>query len=61
MLSLLGREQTVSSLWDQVKESGSQDGGSPAVPFDWFILALDFLFALGTIEVHRGILQRRQT
>ena len=54
---LLGHIQsplTVSTLWEQVKvkpEVGS---------FRNFVLALDFLFAIGALDYNRGFLSRSQ-
>jgi len=58
ILALLGeREATVSSLWDQFRSAREEFG---VVSFDWFVLGLDLLFALGTIELDRGVLRRRE-
>ena len=59
ILLLLKREHTISSLWDEVKKSGEPHAGSLVVPFDWFVLALDLLFALGTVDLQHGVLRRR--
>ncbi|WP_310452746.1 ABC-three component system middle component 6 [Sulfuritalea sp.] len=44
---------TVSALWQRV--SGAV---SPAPTFDWFVLALDLLHALGAVELRDGLLVR---
>jgi hypothetical protein len=57
ILALLSEsEATVSSLWETFRTTRREAG---AVSFDWFILGLDLLFALGTIELDRGVLRRR--
>jgi len=57
ILALLGeREATVSSLWDQFRNARKEGG---LVSFDWFVLGLDLLFTLGTIELDRGVLRRK--
>jgi len=57
ILALLGeKEATVSSLWEQFRSTRKEIG---LVSFDWFILGLDLLFALGTIELDRGVLRRK--
>lgn len=56
ILSLLSeREMTVSSLWELFRESR---GDSAKVSFDWFVLGLDLLYALGTLELDKGVIRR---
>jgi hypothetical protein len=58
ILALLSeREATVSSLWDEFRRARKDMG---VVSFDWFILGLDLLFALGAVELDRGVLRRRE-
>ncbi len=49
---------TVSALWDQL----SCDSKSPNTPdslrYDSFVLALDLLFLMGTIQLSEGLLKR---
>lgn len=55
LVQQLERPRTVTSLWDAVRlipEIGS---------FDRFILALDFLFAIGAISLSDGLLSRELT
>lgn len=57
ILALLDeREATVSGLWDAFQQARNKTG---TVSFDWFILGLDLLFALGAVELDRGVLRRR--
>lgn len=55
---LMSRSTTVSSLWETFSRSQatSQSG---QVTYDWFILALDFLFALDVLELSDGSLRLR--
>lgn len=50
--------KTVSRLWDEI---GRQFRNRPsgAISFEWFVLSLDLLFALGVAELHRGKIQRK--
>ena len=58
ILALLGeREATVSSLWEEFRVARLESG---RVSFDWFVLGLDLLFALGAIELDRGVLRRKE-
>ena len=49
---------TVSALWEQF----SRDSRSPTTPhslrYDAFVLALDLLFLMGTIQLSDGLLKR---
>lgn len=52
LLSELSSPASVSSLW-------ARAGGHTAVrTFDRFVLGLDFLFALGAVELREGLLHR---
>lgn len=49
VLRCLRTEATVTRLWDDVRAQRGRAGETP-IRFDWFILALDLLYALGAIE-----------
>jgi hypothetical protein len=51
VLRLLPEPKTVSRLWKEFLES---EPCRPQVNFDWFILSLDLLYAMGAIELERG-------
>lgn len=52
ILAALDAPATVSMLWEKVREH-------PALPtFDRFVLALDFVFALGLVSWRRGQLAK---
>jgi hypothetical protein len=53
LLAHLERPITVSALWQRVNGAVS-----PAPTFDWFVLALDLLHVLGTVELRDGLLVR---
>lgn len=52
MLERLDQPRTITGLWDKARRI--PDVGS----FERFILALDFLFAIGAIEYDAGLLRR---
>ena len=56
----LSKPRTVSSLWDATQRDGSIGGGPGTLSFDWFVLAVDLLFALQAIELVDGKVRRRQ-
>ena len=58
VLLILSRPQTVSRLWDDIKMRRLNRKSSSPLPFDWFILSVDFLFAIGAIEMQEGRLHR---
>jgi len=49
--------KTVSGLWTEFKNS--RHCRSP-ITYDWFILALDLLFVLGSVTFERGLIVRRE-
>lgn len=53
VLQLLDEPKTVSRLWTALKR-----GNSGATTYDWFVLALDVLFAIGLVEFSRGRVAR---
>lgn len=61
ILTYLARPRTVSALWEELNR---QDLGLGVIrprriTYDWFLLALDLLYALGTIELENGLVARR--
>lgn len=55
LLQRLKRPKTVAGLWDQVREL-------PEVgTFQRFVLALDFLYMLGAVDLMDGLIIRSQT
>ena len=58
VLQLLGEPKTVSRLWSDMKVR--HDTATP-VSYDWFVLALDLLFAMGLVAFERGKVQRMRS
>ncbi len=56
-LQLLKHPKTVSRLWNDMKRT-RDEMGIPPLTYDWFILVLDLLFVLGTIEFEQGRLRQ---
>ena len=56
ILSVLDQEQTVSELWQRVQAQRGER--SNALSYDWFILALSFLFAIDAVRFERGIVAK---
>ena len=59
ILSQLDSKMTVSALWEEISGNDIKENGNPGVSYDWFILALDLLYAIDAIEIHEGLLSRR--
>ena len=59
ILRLLDEPKTVSRLWDEARSARSTRVASPTLSFDWFVLALDLLYALGIVELEQGRIIRR--
>ncbi len=58
IFQLIDKRSTVSSLWNEFQNKCSISGRHSDVPYDWFILSLDFLFMIGAIEENEGKLAR---
>jgi hypothetical protein len=58
VLTMLARPQTVSKLWDELKTRRSEQILSTPLPFDWFLISLSLLFAMGAVELRNGRLHR---
>lgn len=59
-LTLLMRPRTVSSLWEELNRSDVTQTEMPRrITYDWFLLALNLLYALGIIELEGGLVARR--
>lgn len=46
---------TVSALWHELSQHG--DSQTP-LGYEWFVLALDLLYALGAVDLHEGLIRR---
>lgn len=55
ILEALKYDQTVSELWEKIQLNRPEK--VMPLPFDWFVLALSFLFAVGAISFDRGVIK----
>jgi hypothetical protein len=54
LLAQLGTGKTVTELWDEMRDV-------PGIAsFERYVLGLDLLYALGVVELDRGLLKRVQ-
>ncbi len=58
ILRLLGEPKTVSRLWDELKKARASQPVSSALTYDWFVLAIDLLFAVKAIDIERGRIRK---
>jgi hypothetical protein len=62
VLKRLDRPKTVSALWEELRLGDSSHSNMAShLTYDWFVLALDFLFAIGAIELNSGLVTRQSS
>ncbi len=54
ILDMLDEPKTVSRLWNDLKLQRSSNQSVPKLTYEWFILALDFLYATHAIRLSNG-------
>lgn len=59
VLQLLGEPKTVSRLWEDVRNQLAKEPAAWELPWDWFVLALDLLHAVGAIALDENGLVAR--
>ena len=57
ILPILDEAKTVSRLWTEF-QNRRRNTASSIVTYDWFVMALDLLFMLDTINIEKGLLRR---
>ena len=58
ILALLTEPKTVSRLWNELSLMMSERSSTRVISYDWFILTLDLLYMLGSIEMDHGRIRR---
>ena len=58
VLQILNRPMTMSRLWDEVRGRRSLHAPNAAIDYQWFILSLDLLYAIGALDFDRGLVRR---
>ncbi|CAN5415523.1 hypothetical protein BH09PSE5_BH09PSE5_46100 [soil metagenome] len=61
ILSHLKEPRSVSELWETVGEDRAKRSASAPLSFDWFVLALNLLYALSAIDLSNGIVRRESS
>ncbi|MHA7134459.1 ABC-three component system middle component 6 [Oerskovia turbata] len=57
---VLTEPMTVSQAWTALKAWRVRYKNDAVLPFSWFVLALDMLYALGAVHYEDGILHRKR-
>lgn len=56
ILVQLDDERTVSEAWERLQIARGPRANP--ISFDWFVLALSFLYAIGAVTVEHGVLRK---
>jgi len=57
VLAELDRPKTVSTLFYDIQERRSEYDMT-TIEFDWFLLAVDFLYTIGAVRLEAGVLKK---
>ena len=60
ILLTLDRPMTVTQVWTTFRQWRDAHDHRAPIPFWWFVLALDCLYALGTVDLQDGLLVKRR-
>jgi hypothetical protein len=58
VLEILNRPMTMSGLWDEVRGRRSLHAPNAPIDYQWFILSLDLLYAIGALDFDRGLVRK---
>jgi hypothetical protein len=58
VLRLLDYPKTLSRVWEELRRGREGSSAETTLTFDWFVLSLDLLYAVGAIEFTRGKLKK---
>lgn len=61
ILVQLKEPRTVSELWECVSESRNRSIAATPLSFDWFVLALNLLYAVTAIGYSNGVVRREDS
>ncbi|MGB9152013.1 MAG: ABC-three component system middle component 6 [Alphaproteobacteria bacterium] len=61
LLGLLREPATVSKLWDDFRKARNSRPGMAPVTYDWFVLAVAFLFTVGAVNHGEGLLRKQKS
>lgn len=58
IIRLMDEPKTVSRTWEDFKHSHKGQGNRFPISYDWFVLSLDLLYAIGAIRFENGRIER---
>lgn len=58
ILDHLKEPRSVSELWETVRAAREKRSVAAPLSFDWFVMALNLLYALHAIDQDKGIIRR---
>ncbi|MNT13049.1 hypothetical protein D3C72_1480040 [compost metagenome] len=58
ILAQLKEPRTVSELWECVREDRMKRVAATPLSFDWFVLALNLLYAVTAVDFSNGVVRR---
>lgn len=58
ILGELTEPRSVSELWEAVQKARGRNPSAAPLSFDWFVLALNLLYAISAIDHRDGILRQ---
>lgn len=57
LLAILDKEKTASRLFHDLQEARRKNDLA-TIHFDWFMLAVDFLFTIGAVRFESGLIKK---
>tara|TARA_R110002074_G_scaffold67465_1_gene158785 strand:- start:1946 stop:2188 length:243 start_codon:yes stop_codon:yes gene_type:complete len=57
LLALLDRDKTASRLFHDL-QADRRENDLTTIQFDWFLLAIDFLFTIGAVRFELGLIKK---
>ena len=58
IVRLMDEPKTVSRTWEEFKRANKAQGNRHSISYDWFVLALDLLYAIGAVKFEGGRIER---
>ena len=56
VLAQLDEPRSVTEVWERVREVRRASPGVAPLPFDWFVLSLNLLYAISAVDLANGLL-----